>query len=83
MQKTTLQLYGTLGCHLCEQAKAMVIAGLPADGYVLQELDISESAELMSLYALRIPVLYRPDLQLELDWPFDEALLQAFMAAEA
>ncbi|WP_019530194.1 glutaredoxin family protein [Dasania marina] len=83
MQQIVLQLYGTLGCHLCEQAKALLIDSLPASSYTLEEPDISESAELMSLYVLRIPVLYRDDLQLELDWPFDADILQAFMAADA
>lgn len=76
-----LILYGTLGCHLCEEALS-VISLLPADSYQLVEADIIECDDLMHMYATRIPVLYRPDNQLELDWPFDAEVLEAFIKAE-
>lgn len=74
-----LTLYGTSACHLCEQAEqvlqSVLDAGL-AECVALE--DISEDDTLMQRYALRIPVLTRAD-GAELDWPFDEAGVLAFV----
>lgn len=77
----TLIIYSTLGCHLCEQAIEVLKPVLKGGAYSLQEVDISESDKLMAMYAERIPVVYRPDLELELDWPFDSQIANAFLAA--
>ncbi len=65
-----LQLFSTLGCHLCEQAEAMLIATLPADAYELEVVEISNSDALMAAYGVRIPVLRRTDTDVEIGWPF-------------
>ena len=78
-----LILYGTLGCHLCDQAYDLVSPLVTGGNYRLKKLDIADSAELLAMYDVRIPVLYRPDAMLELDWPFTEEIVQAFLAAEA
>lgn len=75
-----LLLYGTLGCHLCDQAEILLADNLADQQYQLTLVDISENDELMSMYAHRIPVLFRPDILLELDWPFDASIIQAFLA---
>lgn len=76
-----LTLYGTSACHLCEQAEAVLQrvlnAGLAPEVAVV---DISEGEALMQRFALRIPVLERADGR-ELDWPFDEAEVLAFLSA--
>lgn len=78
----TLTLYGTSACHLCELAEAvlqrMLNAGLLDSVAVV---DISEEEALMQRLALRIPVLGRADGD-ELDWPFDEAAVAAFVAGD-
>lgn len=66
---TTLTLFGTTACHLCELCAAQV-APLLGKHLVLRELDITDSPELFERYQLRIPVLRREDTGAELDWPF-------------
>jgi hypothetical protein len=71
-------LYGTLGCHLCEQAAA-IVAPLLASDCLLEDVDISGSEDLMARYAIRIPVLVRQADGAELGWPFDQQQLLAFL----
>ncbi len=66
------QLLGTLGCHLCEQAEALLMPFVE-HGLLVELLDIAESDALMQQYALSIPVLRRCDNGAELCWPFDES----------
>ncbi len=75
----TLYLYTTLGCHLCEQAQAMVEPLLPEYGFSIQAIDIADSGDLIERYGVRIPVLFRPDKQQELGWPFDTAQLRLLL----
>lgn len=73
----TLILYGTLGCHLCEQAFSLVSPRLMGVDFRLVEVDISDSEQLMTDYGIRIPVLCCQESGAELGWPFgDEQLLQ-------
>ena len=66
---TTLQLFSTDHCTLCEQALDMLL-GLPeVAGHSLTVLDVSESEDLLSEYGSRIPVLKAG--QYELNAPFD------------
>lgn len=74
------QLLGTEGCHLCEDAEAVVMPFVAA-GLVVELLDIAESESLVDAYGLRIPVLRRMDTGAELGWPFDVAAVQQFLAA--
>ena len=69
-------LFGILGCHLCEEAE-QVLQPFVAQGLVVELLDIIDSPEWMQRYALTIPVLRRVDNGKELNWPFDQsAVLQ-------
>lgn len=70
-----LVLYGTAGCHLCEQAGAL----LRQAGVQATETDIADDEALLERYGVRIPVLARAD-GAELDWPFDAAALARFLA---
>ena len=74
-------LYTTLGCHLCEQAHAM-LNHLAQQGHRLeiQAMEIADDDQLMEQYGIRIPVL-RADNR-ELGWPFSLEELQAFLTAE-
>lgn len=72
------QLLGTLGCHLCEHAEA-VLMPFVARGLQVELVDIGERAELVAAYGIRIPVLRRLDSQAELDWPFDAARVAHFL----
>lgn len=76
-----LTLFGTLGCHLCETAQALLWPLLQQQGWQLQLCDIAEQADseqLISRYGLRIPVLQLATA--ELDWPFTAEQVQAWVA---
>ena len=49
----------------------------------VEEIDITGSEDLFQRYGLIIPVLRRKDCGRELNWPFDAALLAAFLGAAA
>jgi glutaredoxin len=71
-----LLLYGTLSCHLCEQAEAV----LHAAGVTAEYTDIAEDEALLEKYGMRIPVVRRVDNGTELNWPFDIAALEQLTA---
>lgn len=72
------QLFGTLGCHLCEIAEAELLP-LVEHGLLVELMDISESEAMFETYSLRIPVLRRVDTGAELDWPFNADQVVAFL----
>lgn len=72
------QLFGTLGCHLCELAED-VLMPLVEHGLMVELVDIAESESMVEAYGLRIPVLRRVDTSAELDWPFDADQVVAFL----
>ena len=72
------QLFGTLGCHLCEIAEAEVMP-LVEHGLLVELVDIADPEDLTDIYGLRIPVLRRTDTGAELDWPFDTDQVVAFL----
>jgi hypothetical protein len=77
-------LFGTAGCHLCEQAEE-VINDCLADqqNVVIDRVDIAEAEneDWQEQYAVRIPVLYHADSQKELAWPFDGEKVSVFIAS--
>lgn len=68
-----LVLYGTAGCHLCDQALALTLPVARRLGSEVEERDIATDPALEARYDVRIPVLRRRDNGAELDWPFDTA----------
>ncbi|MBY8950189.1 MULTISPECIES: glutaredoxin family protein [unclassified Pseudomonas] len=72
------QLFGTLGCHLCEIAEAEIMP-LVERGLLVELVDITDPEDLTDDYGLRIPVLRRVDTGAELDWPFDTDQVVAFL----
>ncbi|MCS3513133.1 MULTISPECIES: glutaredoxin family protein [Pseudomonas] len=72
------QLFGTLGCHLCEIAEAEIMP-LVERGLLVELVDITDPEDLTDAYGLRIPVLRRVDTGAELDWPFDTDQVVAFL----
>jgi hypothetical protein len=75
-----LILFGTSGCHLCEQAEVTINACLP-DG--VDYVDIAEQEQWQERYAIRIPVLYDPVTKQELGWPFGQSEVEAFIGRVA
>jgi hypothetical protein len=76
-----LVLFGTSGCHLCEQAVLIIDAYLSGqwDQLVVDHVDIAEQEQWQEKYAIRIPVLYHPETQNELGWPFDQTNVEEFI----
>lgn len=74
-------LYGTLGCHLCEEAaKVCVQAGLQ-----IEPVEICDDADLMERFALHIPVLASSNQVAEaqlLTWPFDVQMVKAWISQQ-
>lgn len=64
------QLFGTLGCHLCEVAETELMP-LVEHGLQVELLDIADDVGWFQAYSLRIPVLRRIDTGAELGWPFN------------
>ena len=67
-------LYGTAGCHLCEEAEELVLQV----GLVFDKQDIMADEDATQRYAVRIPVLLRQSSGLELGWPFEAQRLRDF-----
>ena len=76
-------LYGTQGCHLCEQAEAIVQQLQGTFNIECTTVDIAEgeyAEQLILRLGERIPVLENTQLQETLDWPFDIEKLTAWLS---
>ncbi|MGR8999262.1 MAG: glutaredoxin family protein [Gammaproteobacteria bacterium] len=75
-----LLLFGTSGCHLCEQGREIIQDCLSDrfDQWV-EIIDIAEFEQWQAQYAIRIPVLYHPETRKELGWPFDKTQVEEFI----
>lgn len=76
--KPECQLLGTLGCHLCEVAEAVLMPFVEG-GLLVELIEIAEHEGLVERFGLRIPVLRRCDTGAELDWPFDGDQIADFL----
>ncbi len=65
-----LVFYTTAGCHLCEEAKALLDVLKTQHEVNIQTIDISSSQALVELYGIRIPVIKNQTTGEELGWPF-------------
>ena len=72
-------LYGTLGCHLCDEAEAVLLPLLSAECSI-ECIDISDSDQLIAQYGTLIPVLQRLRDGAELRWPFVSAQAHEFLS---
>lgn len=66
-------LYSTWGCHLCEQAEALLIAA----GLEFRVIDIIDDEQLLQQFRVHIPVLAAGDKLLY--WPFDAASMSSWL----
>jgi glutaredoxin len=57
MQKVLVTIYSKPGCHLCEVAKANILAAGCNDEFTLKEVNIEEDAYLKERYRYDIPVI--------------------------
>ena len=76
-----VELLGTSGCHLCEVAERLVRRIAPSMGVQVQHTDIASDEALVDAYGIKIPVLRRTSGEAsELNWPFDEESLIAWLS---
>ncbi|WP_148863245.1 glutaredoxin family protein [Marinobacter fonticola] len=74
-----LLFYTTEHCHLCELAEALLVQAPINTPIPVDVVDIAHSETLVARYGTRIPVLRREDNGQELDWPFTQDELLAFL----
>jgi len=67
---TTLVLYTTAGCHLCELADLMLQTLAPRHQLTIIATEIGDDDELVERYGIRIPVVQFADNTV-ISWPFD------------
>ena len=73
-----IQLFTTLGCHLCEEAHEQLLSLI--DGGMdlnIELIEIAESEELMDRYGITIPVIRAEGR--EIGWPFSVDTLRTFL----
>ena len=76
---TSLVLYTTEACHLCEQASSLLYQVVSGTTVTVDEVDIADDEELMSCYGVRIPVLKNVHTGQEISWPFDIQTIQQLL----
>jgi len=76
-----LILYGTRGCHLCEDAEILLSKAIQAQRAEIpvEIVDIAEKRELEDRYGIRIPVVHDAVSGAELGWPFDADQVGEFL----
>lgn len=52
-----VELYTRSGCHLCDDARDVLLAERAREAFELREIDIESSDDLVVAYGLRIPVV--------------------------
>lgn len=72
-------LMSTEHCHLCEQAEMLIVQQVDGYKYIVEVEDIAVDDLLIARYGIRIPVLVDEQTKAELNWPFDQESLAAFV----
>ena len=68
-------LYGRPGCHLCDEARDLLLRVRAEQPFALQEVDIERDDELFKRYLERIPVVCIDGEEL-FEYHVDEATLR-------
>ena len=76
-----VKLYTTVGCHLCEQALAMLQNLAP--NVTIVEVEIAADEQLLEKYGLIIPVISAGENDMEINWPFSRNELYAFIQQQS
>lgn len=71
-----VRLYSKPGCHLCEEARAVIEAVTAEVGTTYDEVDITTDPELMDAYGEQIPVTFVDGRQHDF-WRVDPDRLRA------
>ena len=75
----SLILYGTEGCHLCDEAE-LLIRQVLTEGQTLSLVDIVDDDDLYERYQFTIPVLKNSSTGAIINWPFTTKDVQALFA---
>lgn len=70
MPEIELELLGTPGCHLCDEAEKIVRTAARARRFSWRYVDIANDEALVARYAERIPLLRASNGEREIGWPF-------------
>ena len=57
MSKKHVIIYSRPGCHLCDEAKAVIMSAGCSDQFTLEEVNIESDEELLRKYKYDIPVI--------------------------
>lgn len=57
MQKRHVIIYSRPGCHLCDEAKAVIQSAGVSERFILEEINIESDQELLRKYKYDIPVV--------------------------
>jgi glutaredoxin len=76
---TRVTLYAKPGCHLCEDARAVIERVCAETGTAYAEVDITASPDLMETYGEQIPVTFVDGRQHDF-WRVDEQRLRRALA---
>jgi glutaredoxin len=57
MKKATVTIYSRPGCHLCEEAKSVMLSAGCEGEFLLEEINIDEDPQLYERYRYDIPVI--------------------------
>jgi glutaredoxin len=68
---TTLTLYTTAGCHLCQLADGILQTLARQYQLIIILTEIDDDDQLIERYGIRIPVVQFPD-NTDIGWPFDQ-----------
>lgn len=69
MSKKNYILYGTLGCHLCDDAEQLLLQAQSVLPITWRTIDIALDQNLVTKYGASIPVLTNEEGQ-GIHWPF-------------
>ena len=72
MNPLSLRFLTRPGCHLCDEARPLVVDAVGRVGGTLQEVDIDQDQSLLIQFDLRIPVLLGPDDQVVAEGIIDD-----------
>ncbi len=73
-------LYGRRGCHLCDDARAVIVRVCAELGESFAEVDIDSDAALLDRFGEEIPVTFVDGAQHDF-WRVDEARLRAALGS--
>ncbi|HEY3264175.1 MAG TPA: glutaredoxin family protein [Actinomycetota bacterium] len=74
----TVRMYSRPGCHLCDEAREMILALRARVPFAFEEVDVSGDDELELAYGIRIPVVL-VDAEERFEIAVDEEELEAVL----